>query len=223
YFAQAGAYAYEPLMLALTVIAIASMLAGNVLALLQDNVKRILAYSSIAHLGYLLVAFLAGGALAVEAVSYYLAAYFVSTIGAFGVVAVLREPAGGEAMQLADYRGLFWKRPWLATIFTLMLLSLAGIPLTMGFVAKFYAFAAGLAAALWLPVAALIIGSAIGLYYYLRVIVTLYLDTPAEATNAPVPLAGHVVLTGLTVLLIWLGVYPAPIVDLIGASLLAPG
>lgn len=218
YFAQAGGYAYTPLLLALAAIAIASMILGNVLALLQDNVKRILAYSSIAHLGYLLVAFLAAGALAVESVSYYLAAYFVTTIGAFGIVALLScAGEAAEAEALADYRGLFWRRPWLAGVFTLMLLSLAGIPLTMGFVAKFYVFAAGVEASLWLLVAALVVGSAIGLFYYLRVIVVMYLP-PSEAALRPtaaIPAPGHLVLAGLTVLLIWLGTYPEPIMNVI--------
>ncbi len=224
YFAQAGGYAYTPVLLALAVIAIASMLLGNVLALLQDNVKRILAYSSIAHLGYLLVAFLAAGPLAVESVSYYLAAYFVTTIGAFGIVALASSPAEvRESERLEDYRGLFWRRPWLGGAFTLMLLSLAGIPLTMGFVAKFYVFAAGVEAALWLLVAILVAGSAIGLFYYLRIIVFLYMPQ-AQAPAAPpaaAPLAGPIVLGALTLLLIWLGVYPEPIVQVIQGTAVA--
>ena len=93
-----------------TIVAIASMIAGNVLALLQDNVKRILAYSSIAHLGYILVAFQAAGQSGSEAVTFYLVAYFITTLGAFGIVAVLSTSAG-DAEQLEDYRGLFWRRP----------------------------------------------------------------------------------------------------------------
>ncbi|HEX6998358.1 MAG TPA: NADH-quinone oxidoreductase subunit N [Gammaproteobacteria bacterium] len=219
YFLAAGAFDYSPLLWALTLLAAGSMLLGNVLALLQQNVKRILAYSSIAHLGYLLVAFIAGGAVAVESASYYLAAYFASTIGAFGVVAVLSRPRdGGEREQLRDYRGLFWRRPWLAGVFSLMLLSLAGIPLTMGFVAKFYVVAASVEASLWLLLALVIVGSAIGLFYYLRVLVTLYLapDDGSRARQAvAVPAAGHAVLAAATVVVVWLGLYPAPIVDLI--------
>ena len=138
----------EPVFLVFSIIAIASMTVGNLLALLQNNVKRILAYSSIAHLGYVLVAFLAGGARAAEAVTFYLVAYFITTLGAFGVVSVL---SNGErdADSIEDYRGLFWRRPLLAGVFTLMLLSLAGIPLTAGFVAKFFLVAAGASSALW--------------------------------------------------------------------------
>src|SRR4029078_7571625 len=129
YFMDVGAHRSASMATAITAIAVASILAGNLLALLQDNVKRILAYSSISQLGYLLVAFLAAGALGVEAIAYYLAAYFVTMIGAFGVVgAVSAEHRDRGSGQLAQSAGLFWTRPWLAAVFTAMLLSLAGIP-----------------------------------------------------------------------------------------------
>ncbi|HEX5422893.1 MAG TPA: NADH-quinone oxidoreductase subunit N, partial [Candidatus Acidoferrales bacterium] len=165
-----------------TILAIASMFAGNILALLQSNVKRVLAYSSIAHLGYLLVAFQAATqALAVEAVTFYLVAYFITTLGAFGVITML-SPTGRDADSIDDYRGLFWRRPALALIFTAMLLSLAGIPLTAGFIGKFYILAAGTSSNIWTLVLVLIATSVIGLYYYLRIVVALY-ATP-ETTNA---------------------------------------
>ena len=104
------------------------------------------AYSFIAHFGYLLVAFLATGALGIEAVSFYLVAYFVMTLGAFGVVTFCSS-SNREAESQADYHGLAWRRPWLAGLFTAMLLSLAGVPLTGGFIAKFYVFAAGVGSA----------------------------------------------------------------------------
>ncbi len=220
YFIATGAYRSPSITLALSLLAIASILAGNLLALLQNKVKRILAYSSIAHLGYLLVAFLAAGTLASEAVGYYLAAYFITMLGAFGVVALLSVD-GHEQDDLADYQGLFWRRPWLGGAFTAMLLSLAGMPLTMGFVGKFYIAAAGVAASLWLLVATLVVGSAIGLFYYLRIIAMMAAPTPATAagqaaapaaTAAP---AASAVLAVLTVLLIALGVYPAPLMQVL--------
>lgn len=218
YFVETGAYHSQSLSLALSLIAIASILVGNLLALLQDNVKRILAYSSIAHLGYLLVGFLAAGTLAIEAVGYYLAAYFVTMLGAFGVVTLLSE-AGQErdSDNLADYRGLFWRRPWLAAVFTAMLLSLAGIPLTMGFVGKFYVAAAGVGASLWLLVTVLVIGSTIGLFYYLRIITVMAAPVPeAVSEQQPLPAvsaspAASATLAALALLLIGLGVYPAPL------------
>lgn len=202
---------------ALAAIAIASILAGNLLALFQVNVKRLLAYSSIAHLGYLLVAFLAAGAAGREAVAFYLVAYFVTTLGAFGVIAVLSPPSG-EAETLESFRGLFWRRPAVAAAFTAMLLSLAGIPLTAGFVGKFLVVAAGVGASLWLPVLVLVAGSAIGLFYYLRVVFALYAPGPQPAAVVALPMAGRLTLAILTVLLIGLGVYPAPLLRLIEAA-----
>jgi NADH-quinone oxidoreductase subunit N len=219
YFYGYGWHLTSQLYLVFSIMAIASMLAGNLLALLQNNVKRILAYSSIAHLGYLLVAFLAGGELGVQAVAFYLVAYFITTLGAFGVVAVL---SGGEreADELGDYRGLFWRRPLLAVIFTLMLLSLAGIPLTAGFVGKFYVVAAGTSSAKWALVFTLVVTSVIGLFYYLRVVVAVFSEIPQaveRAQRAPIslPLLGSSALVGLTLLLLWLGLYPSPLLDLI--------
>ncbi|MEJ2009984.1 MAG: NADH-quinone oxidoreductase subunit N [Acidobacteriota bacterium] len=216
YFYETGAYHMHPVFVVFSIIAIASMILGNLLALLQNNVKRILAYSSIAHLGYVLVAFLAGGALAAEAVTLYLVAYFVTTLGAFGVVTVL---SNGErdADSLDDYQSLFWRRPVLSGIFTLMLLSLAGIPLTAGFVGKFFLVAAGASRDLWTLIFVLVVSSVIGLFYYLRILVAMY-KYPAEGVRAALPSlsrSGGYVLGALTVLLVWIGVYPAPLLDAI--------
>src|SRR5262245_1979533 len=120
YFANLGEEVVQPFFPALAAIAVSSMFVGNLLALAQTNVKRILAYSSIAHLGYLLVAFLAGGSLGATAVAFYLVAYFVTNLIAFGVVTILS--GRREADEIEDYRGLFWRRPWLATIFLTALL-----------------------------------------------------------------------------------------------------
>jgi NADH-quinone oxidoreductase subunit N len=206
------------LFIVLSAVAIASMLAGNLLALLQNNVKRILAYSSIAHLGYILVAFLAGRSQGGSAVTFYLMAYFIATLGAFGVISVLSGP-GHEMENLDDYRGLFWRRPWLAGVFSAMVLSLAGLPLTAGFIGKFYLIMAGVGAALWVLVIVLVLSSTIGLYYYLRILFTFYVQQPEPAGPArPEPafsLSGALTLAALTFLLIWLGVMPAPIFGLI--------
>lgn len=199
-----------------TLMAVASMFAGNLLALFQDNVKRLLAYSSVAHMGYLLVAFLADGPIRVAAVAFYLVAYFVTTLGAFGVVTVLSGERR-DADALDDYRGLFYRRPWLAGIFTAMLLSLAGIPMTAGFIGKFYLMTAGVGTALWMLVMSLVITSAIGLYYYLRVVVVLYepqAETPTVSAALP---AATAALTAMVLLLLWLGIYPGPVVEMIQA------
>jgi NADH-quinone oxidoreductase subunit N len=204
--------------LVFTIIAIASMVVGNLLALLQNNVKRILAYSSIAHLGYLLVAFQAGGLLGGRAATFYLTAYFVTTLGAFGVVSVL-SAGDRDADRIEDYRGLFWRRPALAGVLVVMLFSLAGIPLTAGFLGKFYVVAAGAASATWLLLLVLVTTSAIGIYYYLRIIVALYAtETPAihaEHVEPRMHATSRVVLTVLTGVLFWLGIYPAPLLAVI--------
>jgi NADH-quinone oxidoreductase subunit N len=207
---------------ALAVIAILSMLGGNLLALLQNNVKRLLAYSSIAHLGYLFVAFLAAGSLGIEAASYYLAAYAVTSLGAFGIVAFLTPPGGGrDADRLEDYRGLFRTRPFLAGSLALLMLSLAGMPPTMGFIAKVYVVTSGIGAGLSWLVVALVVGSVIGLYYYLRVVVTMAMPVSTEhpaAVAFRVPFFDNVVIAGLLVLLVTLGTYPAPMIALIRAT-----
>jgi NADH-quinone oxidoreductase subunit N len=222
YFLVAGAYQSQPITLALSLVAVMTILVGNLLALRQDNVKRILAYSSIAQLGYLLVGFLAYGELAIEAVAYYLIAYFVTMLGAFGVVTVLSGGTPGQDNDtLADYAGLFWRRPWLAVVFTAMLLSLAGIPLTMGFIGKFYVLAAAIGASLWLLVIVLVIGSAIGLYYYLRIVAAMCAPEPDAISEqetllaAPASLPESMTLAALTGLLIALGIYPALLIPLL--------
>jgi NADH-quinone oxidoreductase subunit N len=219
YFDRSGAHSLTPVFLVFSIIAIASMFAGNILALLQRNVKRILAYSSIAHLGYLLVAFQAGGDFGPAAVTFYLVAYFVTTMGAFSVVTVLSEPAK-EADELEDYCGLFWRRPILAVVFTAMLLSLAGIPLTAGFIGKFYIVAAGASSAMWALIVILVITSAIGLFYYLRIVVAMY--TPSVESPTPpsaIAPASGVVIAVLAILLIFFGVFPGPLLGAIRNAL----
>ncbi|MCC6368606.1 MAG: NADH-quinone oxidoreductase subunit N [Bryobacterales bacterium] len=214
YFYRTEAHQQTPLFVVFSVIAIASMFAGNILALLQNNVKRILAYSSIAHLGYLLVAFQASGDFAPTAVGFYLVAYFVTTLGAFGVVAVLSDGTK-DADSLEDYRGLFWRRPAVAGVFTAMLFSLAGIPVTAGFIGKFYVVAAGVSAEMWAPVIILVITSAIGLFYYLRIVVAMYSEaTQAKAGPAIAPPA-TVALIFLAAALVSLGLFPQPLLALI--------
>jgi len=208
--------------LVLSIIAIASMLTGNLLALRQTNVKRILAYSSIAHIGYLLVALLAGGTLGATAATYYLSAYLVTILGAFGVMTVLSGPRS-EAASLDGYRGLFWRKPLSAAAFTIMLLSLAGIPLTAGFIGKFYVLTASAADSRWALLFTLIVSSTIGLFYYLRIVVVMYAQmaesgSTRNAAVLPLPLPATIALAALTGLVFLLGVYPAPFWNAIVAA-----
>jgi NADH-quinone oxidoreductase subunit N len=145
-------------------------------------------------------------------------AYFITTIGAFGVVSVL-SGENGDADRLEDYSGLFWRRPVLGSIFTVMLLSLAGIPVTAGFLAKFYVVAAGASTANWALVLILVITSVIGLFYYLRIVVTMYAPVPEEI-QVPTSLhPGSYVLIALTVLLLWFGIYPGLLLNIIKTAL----
>lgn len=204
----------------LTLIAIASILFGNLLALLQNNLKRLLGYSSIAHFGYLLVALIASKGLAVEAVGVYLATYVLTSLGAFGVITLMSTPySGRDADALYEYRGLFWRRPYLTAVLTVMMLSLAGIPLTAGFIGKFYVIAAGVEAQLWWLLGAMVLGSAIGVFYYLRVMVTLFMREPnMHRHDAPFDWgqrAGGIMLLVVALLAFFLGVYPQPLLELV--------
>lgn len=220
---ESGLYDAPAVVVPLAVLAVLSMLAGNLLALLQEDLKRILAYSSVAHLGYILVAVLAGRGLGAEALAFYLVAYFVTTLGAFAIVALLSEAPDDERHHLDRYRGLLWQQPGLAFCLMLMLLSLAGLPVTAGFVGKFYLFAAGVDAGAWILVAALLLGSAIGLFYYLRVVAVMVLPQGDRAAGGRLPLTSLIVLAALTALLVWLGVYPTPTVEAALAAAAALG
>jgi NADH-quinone oxidoreductase subunit N len=211
----------ESITFVITMIAVVSMLVGNLLALLQSNLKRILAYSSIAHMGYLLIAlvatYMSSGSVGIEAITFYLIAYVIMSLGAFGVASVISSSTN-EFDAVEDYTGLFWRNPILAALFTGMLLSLAGIPLTVGFVGKFYIFFAGVESELWFLIGALIIGSGIGLYYYLRVIYKMILpqeqrekfDISTSQNFAP-----NSALLLLSILMILFGVYPTPLISII--------
>ncbi|HJR77539.1 MAG TPA: NADH-quinone oxidoreductase subunit N [Nitrospiraceae bacterium] len=200
------------------VVALLSMFVGNLLALLQQDVKRILAYSSIAHLGYLLVAFLVAGPFATEAVTLYLVAYVVTMLGAFAVVTVLSS-VGGDADSIEEYRGLFWRRPWLGGCFTVILLSLAGIPVTAGFIGKFYVIAAGVDAKLWLLVIMLVINSVIGLFYYLRIIIAMTgggMEAAKSGAGQPAYWSiGGWSLAAATLLVLWIGLNPEPLIRVV--------
>ncbi len=220
-----GGLTSPPVQLILAIISIASMLVGNLLALRQTNVKRLLAYSSIAHMGYFLVAVFAGGSLGTAAATYYLAAYMLTILGAFGSLLALSHDTH-ETETFDDIRGLFWRRPVLASVLTGMILSLAGIPLTAGFLGKFYVLAAGASAAAWSLVIVLIVSSTIGLVYYLRVIVAMFTDSErplTEGERGKIGFTPTVALAALTLALFVLGVYPGPLWNAIRQATAALG
>ncbi|HYL68418.1 MAG TPA: NADH-quinone oxidoreductase subunit N, partial [Candidatus Limnocylindria bacterium] len=164
---------------AIWISAVLTMSIGNLAALVQTNVKRTLAYSSIAHAGYILVAFAASTVVGVAAVLFYLATYALMKVGAFLVLAHLGQ-TGEKRLEIQDYAGLGQKQPVLAACFSLFLLSLLGLPATGGFLGKFFAFQAALDSRIvWLVVIAAI-NSVVGAYYYLRVIVAMYFWEPSK-------------------------------------------
>lgn len=207
------------------VIAFLSMLVGNLMALRQDNIKRLMGYSSIGHLGYLLTVVVASDDLALLTTGVYLITYVATTLAAFGVIALVSSPLrGSDVASLEHYRGLFWRRPYLAAVMTVAMLSLAGIPMTAGFIGKFYVLATGVDAGLWWLVAGVVIGSAIGLYYYLRVMVMLYLQQPEEgefdASSDWAQRAGGVMVMLLALAVLALGIFPQPMLALVNGAAL---
>jgi len=193
---------------ALWIAAALTMFVGNLGALVQTNLKRLLAYSSIAHAGYILVAFAARSEIGLAAVLYYLLAYALMKLGAFTVVAHLGG-TGERRLEIDDYAGLGQRQPFTAAALSLFLLSLLGLPITAGFLGKFYIFKAALDSGLiWLAVL-MAVNSVIGVYYYLRVIVVMYMREPQQAVGAmrvPVPVATVLFLAAAAT--VYLGLFP---------------
>ena len=163
----------------LILLAMLTMTVGNVIAIAQTNIKRMLAYSSIAHAGYVLIGLAAANDDGISSVMLYLLIYCVMNIGAFGAV-ILAKTEDGESLMISDYAGLGIRKPLLAMFMTVMLLSLAGFPPTAGFVGKFYIFKSAIGAELYLLVIVGAINTAISAFYYLRVVVTMYMREPEE-------------------------------------------
>ena len=163
----------------LILLAMLTMTVGNIIAISQTNIKRMLAYSSIAHAGYVLIGLAAANNDGISSAMLYLLIYCVMNIGAFGAV-ILAKTEDGESLMISDYAGLGTRKPLLAMFMTVMLLSLAGFPPTAGFVGKFYLFKAAIGSELYLLVIVGAINTAISAFYYLRVVVTMYMREPEE-------------------------------------------
>ena len=163
----------------LILLAMLTMTVGNIIAISQTNIKRMLAYSSIAHAGYVLIGLAAANNDGISSAMLYLLIYCVMNIGAFGAV-ILARTEDGESLMISDYAGLGTRKPLLAMFMTVMLLSLAGFPPTAGFVGKFYLFKAAIGSELYLLVIVGAINTAISAFYYLRVVVTMYMREPEE-------------------------------------------
>lgn len=200
------------------VLAFASMFVGNWLGLQQKNLKRLLAYSSISHLGYLMVGFLAFSDDGIRSSAFYLTAYFASILAAFGMITYLTSEHDGEPYMIENYRGLFWSKPWLAAFFTLVMLSLAGIPFTAGFMGKFYLLSSGMSAGKIVLLVSLVVSSTIGLFYYLKVVQVMLTrsETQHEFYIGRHSILMQAVVAVLFVVILWMGVFPSAFLSMIG-------
>ncbi len=197
----------------LGVLAAASMLSGNLLALRQDRLERLLAYSSIAHLGYLTVALLGSGDEAARAGIVYVVTYVVTILAAFGLVGVIGDGSAGTPVDRC--RGLLWRRPWVGTGLLIVMLSLAGMPLTAGFTGKVFALDSAVGATRWTLALLLVATSVIGLFYYLRVVVALFArseETPSVGVAA-VAWPTRIALAALVAIVVWFGAWPSPLLE----------
>ena len=196
---------------AVAVLAALTMVVGNLGALAQSNIKRMLAYSSVAHAGYLLAALVAAPGVGTEAVLFYLVAYSAVNLGGFGTLAALARD-GREPLSHADVAGLARRRPLLAATLAVFLISLTGIPVSAGFVGKFYLFTAAVSGGqVWLAIVG-VLTSVVSAYYYLGLVVSMYMREPAgEDAWAPVGAAAGLALGVSVLVVLGLGVYPGPV------------
>src|SRR5215218_3914219 len=196
-------------------IAIVSMVVGAVLALTQTDMKRMLAYSSIAHAGFLLTGVIAGSGSGLGATMFYLLAYGLTTLGSFAVLTLVRV-GDGEATHLSQWAGLASRSPLVAAVMALFLLALAGIPLTAGFTAKFAVFRAAIEEGAWPLVLVALLTSAVAAFFYLRVIVLMYFSPPAaDGPTVGVPGVPTTVVLAITATAtLALGILPGAVLDL---------
>ncbi|MDO8681960.1 MAG: NADH-quinone oxidoreductase subunit N [Armatimonadota bacterium] len=215
------AFGAEDLNAALWVIAALTMLVGNVVAIAQTNIKRMLAYSSIAHAGYILVGIVAANKTGISAIVFYLLVYAFMNLGAWAVV-ILIGGKGDKSINLSDYAGLFWRRPGLAAAMGVFMFALAGLPPTGGFMAKFYIFSAALQANLVGLTVIGVLTSLISVYFYLRITVLMFMREPMEAGEPiPIPFLLGAVLVVTTIITLILGVFPNELFKLAGLARIA--
>jgi NADH-quinone oxidoreductase subunit N len=207
------------------VMAVLTMSLGNVIALVQDNIKRMLAYSSIAHAGYVLVAFLSAGELGISSILFYMLAYTLMNIGAFAIITVLGGK-GEEKVHIDDYRGLGYKHPFASIAMSLFLFSLAGIPPTAGFMGKFYIFSAAIKEGyIWLAIIG-VVNSVVSVYYYLRVTIAMYMEGPSTSKvgEAPALIFSPAVIVAIIISaygVLSLGLFPSTCIAIVKQSFLA--
>jgi NADH-quinone oxidoreductase subunit N len=197
----------------LSVIAALSMIVGNVIAISQISIKRMLAYSSIAHAGYMLVGIVAANATGSTGVLFYLMAYTMMNVGAFGVLSIL-ESKDGQNLTFDDYAGLSAKHPLLAALMAVFMFSLAGVPPFAGFFGKYYVFVGAVEGGYtWLAILGVVM-SLVSAYFYLRLVVVMYFKDQVSVIDERVPAAGVLALVLSALVLLGLGVYPSIVLNI---------
>jgi NADH-quinone oxidoreductase subunit N len=221
-FARVFLSAFEPLRgnwsVVLWVVAAATMIVGTVVGVVQTSVKRMLAYSSIGHGGYLLLAVLSANDLGKGAVLFYLLTYAITNLGAFGVIAAL-ETRDRANDSLSDYAGLWYERPWLAALMAIFLLSLGGFPPLAGFIAKWYVFTAAIKAGYTSLAIIGVLTSVVSVFFYLRIVVMMYMTARPDGASVPAtPRTTAAALAVSAILLFYLGILPTRVLDWAAAS-----
>jgi NADH-quinone oxidoreductase subunit N len=202
-------------------LCILTMTVGNVIAILQSNLKRMLAYSSIAHAGYVMLGVIAGGTAGAAAVLYYLVVYSLMNLGAFGIVSLMGKGAD-ERVRVQDLAGAGFRHPWLGVAMTVFMLGLAGIPPTAGFVGKLYLFQAALSEGHTLLVVVAVLNSVAAVYYYLRPVVVMYMTQPeGEPLEVSSAFPATIAIALLVVATFWFGTAAAPLTGAAAQSVLA--
>ena len=202
----------------LALMAVLSMAIGNITAIAQTNLKRMLAYSTISHMGFLLLGFLAASENGYNAAMFYVIVYVIMSLGSFGMILLLSR-AGFEADNIDDFKGLNRRSPWYAFLMLILMVSMAGIPPTVGFYAKLSVLQAALQADyLWLVISAVLL-SVIGAYYYLRIVKLMYFDEPLDTTPIQVQPDMSVLLSVNALALLALGVMPQPLMALCAGAI----
>ncbi len=197
----------------LSVIAALSMVVGNVIAISQNSIKRMLAYSSVAHAGYILVGIVAANQTGNNGVLFYLMAYTMMNVGAFGVLSIL-ESEDGQNLTFDDYAGLSVKRPLLAGLMAVFMFSLAGVPPFAGFFGKYYVFVGAIEGGFtWLAILGVVM-SVVSAYYYLRLVVVMYFKEQVSVIEEPIPVAGVVALVLSALVLVELGIFPSTVLNI---------
>ena len=192
------------------------MTLGNLTAIWQNNLKRLLAYSSIAHAGYMMMGVVMLSQAGLQAIMFYTAVYLFMNLGAFLVVILITEQTGSE--DIAEYRGLGWRAPFAAAVMTVFLASLTGLPPTAGFIGKVYLFSSVIEGGLWWLALVGVLNSAVSLYYYWRVVRTMYLDDPEKTEPIAFPAFANAALLVLLAGTLVFGLYFTPLANLTSAS-----